>query len=298
METKSSTKQEPAPLKLKPVTVDETILDILKIPPPKYHMDALTGKVIDDLLPHSHQNLTQIAMCTYEFHLRLRKLMDEETDKAPASIVKLFKERRSGLISSIYKELRRKHDDFTGILSGRQLKSRETHLRSQITHAPEKLNREEYAQALAALQKAIDKPELYTPKRHIPFKAKMQGILNRELQSSRYEQPTESQGSDTSDGRKRRNELVTTTTETPRTIKRSRTTATNAMEELEIELFGSLDTDPSDNGEDEDEGEGKNEQIVEPQPPPSTRLPPLLLPDTPVLSLTMKQLDMKDSEHS
>ncbi|KAF8446946.1 hypothetical protein BGX38DRAFT_1192292 [Terfezia claveryi] len=242
MDSPSSSEQVPAPLQLEPVIADKSILKKLKLPLPKYHVDDLT---------------------------------------APASIVAMFKARRSGLISPIVRQLKIKHEDFTGVLSGKRLKIREAHLRSQLQHAPHELDQEQYAQAIAALQKALGNPDSITPRNQKPFKASLERVLARERRSSRFSQARlETPGSSTfSDPRKRSNAVATAANESPRTAKRSKTIARNAMEELEIELFGSLDTDSSDKGEDEDEGERDNKPIVEPivehQPRPLIWLPPI-----------------------
>jgi len=303
MDSPQAYKQAPAALQLQPITLDKAILAILKVPLPEYHVDTLTGEDIVKLLSYKqHRTLPKIAMCTYEFHLALKKLVDSETNKDPISLAKLYEANRSGLLASIIKELKKKHDSATGALHiKRKLRAHESHLRSQLTHAPEELSPEEYIQAISALKKGIETPEAFTPTRSKAFKASLEKILAREQVSSRFdrvglESPvlalpdtrkrrnTTTIRTEETGTRKRRNTTATSTEETG-TVKRSKRAVANSDEELEIVLFRPLDTDPSEN----DKGEGDNEPIVKPKTP---QLPPLLLLKTPGLSLTMKELEM------
>lgn len=301
MDSTSSDKQAPLPLPL--ATVDEAILKSLNIPPPEHHFDNLTGENIVKLYPptkiqgsssYKKPSLIPLVMATYEFHQSLMRLIDRETKKDPAaSIVAIFKESRLSLVGPIRKPLQKRYDDFLGVLTVKKLRAREASLRSQLIHAPEDLTPADYAEAIAALQKVITGPKRPAAYGDKAYKASLKRVLAREKLSSRMDSVTlESPALANPNARKHNNAIdIGAEEETPHARKRSKTIPTNPEEELEIALFGSLDSDLSDY----DKNEDNHKPIMKPKTP--SRLPPLLLPQTPGLSEPIKSLKIQDPKH-
>ncbi|KAF8427700.1 hypothetical protein EV426DRAFT_699766 [Tirmania nivea] len=247
----SSLRYKLAPLQLPLVTIDVAILEKNNVPLPQYHLADLVGEKLIGLVelndPTNKSNINKLAMSTHEFHRNLKRLANRETDKDPASIDALLKESRIRLLTPIAKVLRTRYNDIKGIVNTKKLiKAREFHLRSQVNHAPEKLTPEVYTEAIAALQKGIMTPR----SRDKSYKAMLQGVLAREQRSSRLD-PVSMQStalaSSPSNARGRRGAVSTDTKDAPDRRKRSKTVAMTPEEEWEIELFGSLETDSSDN---------------------------------------------------